>query len=324
MSRTNNDTIEVRQGRSKSWLDKEYQHVLSAQLADRLVSRTQGESGLFLTLTYRRDEYQCPADLYHATSRRRDVRRFIESLANYLGESLSGRWLCKLEFQRGGWVHFHLILLGVRRIDHTALQDIWGHGYVWINRLTPSRIRYACKYISKGEELPSFLYLEPVRSVKIIRVSPGFWGDTRESGGGEPTPPELRPTKISGCYVPIGTSIQNQRSSTISRTQSDDGEYNYKRTNKPAWKIILEAVAKGYLLVGTFDGWTRLKRSSCTHLVEVGNPARSAGCPPPGASRSDALHLIDNRNPPIRFPWLERYLRDFLTCQNLRMCEGGV
>lgn len=309
------DIIEVRPCRSKSWLDRSYSHVLAAQLTDRLVHRCRGQKGLFLTLTYRRSDYSGPADLYRLSSEHRHVRRFIESLSRYLGQSLTSRWLCKLEFQRGGWVHYHIILLDVNCIDHSALSNIWGHGYVWINRLTSSRIRYACKYISKGESLPAFLYNEPIRSVKIVRVSPGFWGDTADSGGGGIPPTDPPSSKLSGCYVPIGMSIELQENSTIIR----DKDGKYEKRSIPTWQLVIESVSLGYTYAGTDQGWIKLRRPR--HRTN-----RSGHCPPGvrAASRSEALHLTNNRKPPIGFAWLDQYFKEMFSCPNLNACGGGV
>ncbi len=310
-----NNTLEIRPGRSKSWLDRSYSRVLSAKLSDRLTRRCSGETGLFLTLTYRRDEFDGPRDLYRTAGSDRHVRRFIESLSNFIGESLTGRWLCKMEFQRGGWVHFHLLVLGVSRVEHAALQNIWGHGYVWINRLTKNRIRYLCKYVAKGDQLPAFLYNEPIRSVKIIRTSPGFWDDTQESsGGGDPPPPELQPTKLSGCYVPIGMSIEQQENSTIVRQGDHDGEYSYRKEQLPCWEIVRRAIDNGWRVIGTVDGWIRLTRPTTRHRAGTHSV-------PAGAA---SLHLINNRKPPIGFRWLENYFTEMFSCLNLNQCEGGV
>ncbi|MBL4810727.1 MAG: hypothetical protein JKY43_11795 [Phycisphaerales bacterium] len=309
--------IEIRPGRSKSWLDRSYSRVLSAQLADRLTQRCQGEKGLFFTLTYRRDDYDRASDLYRRSSDDRHVRRFIESLSRYLGESLTGRWLCKLEFQRGGWVHWHIVILGVDYIDHAACQNIWGRGYVWINRITKNRIRYLCKYVAKGDQLPAYLYSEPIRSVKIIRTSPGFWGNTNESsGGGDPLPPELRPSKLSGCYVPIGMSIEQQENSTIVRTEDHDGEYSYQREKLPCWEIVRRMLENGSQLLGTVDGWIRIRVSNMPRC----RPARSRRSRAGGA----VLHLTNNRKPPIGFRWLDFYFEELFKWQNPSLCEGGV
>lgn len=311
--------IEIRPAKSKSWLDGSYSHVLASQLSDRLVNRCSGQNGLFVTLTYRRNEYEQPVDLYRSARDNRHVRRFVELVGKYINESLSGRWICKLEFQAGGWVHYHLIVLGISHIEHSALQSIWGHGFVWVNRLTPKRIRYACKYLSKGESLPKFLYSEPVRSVKIIRTSPGFWNETPKSGGGKEPPEEPASSKLSGCYVPIGSSIEMQEQCTIIR--NPDGT-QYEKRNEPCWQVAFNMIANGSQLLGTVDGWIQISVPSC-QTRQIRHAADSTLSEAMGGRRA-ALHLINNRKPPNRHRWLDQYFEEKFKCPNLIPSVGGV
>jgi len=170
-------TLLVKQRPCRSWLNRETSPAISAALAQRLVDRCRGESDvLMLTLSYERSAWQWdPERLFHAASDEQHVPLFFRRLQKYLGGSLKGRWLCKQEFQRGGWVHWHIILVGVPFIPHDDLTRLWGYGHVWINKAKRSRLRYVCKYASKDADIPAWLYAQRLRAVKIIRVSPGFW-----------------------------------------------------------------------------------------------------------------------------------------------------
>lgn len=170
-------TLLVKQRPCRSWLNRETSPAISATLAQRLLDRCRGESDvLMLTLSYERSAWQWdPERLFHAASDEQHVPLFFRRLQKYLGCSLKGRWLCKQEFQRGGWVHWHIILIGVPFIPHEDLTRLWGHGHVWINKAKRRRLRYVCKYASKDADIPAWLYAQRPRAVKIIRVSPGFW-----------------------------------------------------------------------------------------------------------------------------------------------------
>ncbi len=299
--------IQMRSRRCESWLDAQTAKTLSAKLSDRLTARCAGQQGLMLTLTYRRDEYDSPRDLYRAASEERHVRRFIEQLSAFLGRSLTGRWICKLEFQRGGWVHWHIILLGVTHIDHVAATDIWGHGYVWLNRLTPKRVRYLCKYVSKDAQLPAFLLAEPLRSVKIIRVSPGFWHDTEPSPPYDPPPPMQ---KLEGCFVPIGMALDKAANTTVVR-DPDTGRYT--QVHQPFWQMLHELIDAGASIVACAHGWLEVRGPTIDDINAdrrgkrpgLSHPSRTGG---EAARREAAVHLIRTGNPPTPRTWLDVYL----------------
>ena len=206
------EMVGVRQKLSGSWLDPECSGLLGWKLEKRLFARCKGEKGVFITLTYRRDEYADARELYYRQSERKDVALFMRRLGRRLGMSLRGKWLCKMEFQRGGWVHFHIVLLGVERIEHAVLTEAWTHGFTYVKRLTPAKIRYTAKYVCKGgcHNLPAWIYGMKPRSVKIVRVSRDFWPeeDRRKStrtddndGWGKQSIPG---------YVPIGVKLRRR------------------------------------------------------------------------------------------------------------------
>ncbi len=103
-------------------------------------------SSKFLTLTYG-DNVQ---DLSRAN---KDFKHFIKRL-NY---SVYGRscarvqYLCVPEFQKRGAVHYHLVLFNLPYIPARKLADLWGWGYVRINRIkaVDNVGAYVCKYLSK-------------------------------------------------------------------------------------------------------------------------------------------------------------------------------
>ncbi|HEX5470564.1 MAG TPA: hypothetical protein VFW73_01700, partial [Lacipirellulaceae bacterium] len=211
--------IGVRVKYSGSWLDPNCAGLLGWKLGQKLWRRCRGEVGLFLTLTYRRDEYASGQELYYRQQERQDVPLFMRRLSRALGVSLKGKWLCKAEWQSGGWIHFHLVILGQSFIDHALLERCWGHGFVWVKRLSKKNCLYLTKYVAKGGRIPLWLYGEAPKTVKIIRVSPGFWRRP-----GDPVPQEKKPAevvlwsdgtpvrgaKVHGCYVPIGIRLRQR------------------------------------------------------------------------------------------------------------------
>lgn len=246
------DTIRVRRAGSRSWLDYQWALAFGAKLASRLEDRCRGERGVFITLTYQRNQYKDPRHLYREASEKKHVAEFMKRLSRYLGESLTGRWICKMEFQEGGWVHWHIILLGISRIDHGQLAGLWGFGHVWIKRMSKESLRYMTKYVAKGDGLPAFLYGERPRSVKVIRTSKGFWGEStpkRERDRPEPSP-QL------DAYRPIGESLRQSDSTSI--VQDLTGAYHTKRI--PLDELLCELRNSGYRVVERCGSWLELKR----------------------------------------------------------------
>lgn len=171
----------------------------STRLAQRLADRRFNGVGLFLTLTYDRKAYSSALELYRAQRDERHVRRFISRLEDATGMDLTGRWTRKLEFQAGGWVHWHLILDAEDRIPQSLITEVWGHGHTWVNAASWARIKYFAKYLAKSvDDLPEWLLAERTRSVKVVATSPGFWGASDDH------PADAKPAARSwAVFVPI-------------------------------------------------------------------------------------------------------------------------
>lgn len=296
--------IGVKLRRSGSWLDPQCSGILGWQLGKRLWSRVQGRPGCFITLTYKRDKYEDSRDLYRTQAEEQHVPLFMRRLARVLGvKSLKGRWLCKMEFQEGGWVHWHIVLLGPTFIDHAALTRAWGHGHVLIKRLTKKRVFYTCKYVAKGgdDKLPMWIYGEAPRSVKIVRVSPGFWGDTSEPRAKSPP---CRGGYLVGCYVPIGVKLR-QRGVLV---RTDHGKVISVKCEPIEFFQRLERRA---MRLGVRGGWhfyqcgmyvVEAVKAACEAASEGERPQAS-----PSAAREagkPGLYLRGTSNPDAWVDWL--------------------
>ena len=124
--------VRLRRKGMRSWFDVQWGPLFKLFLSRRLIARCKGERGVFLTLTYDRDAYDSACDLYDRAQRERHVREFMRRLSRALGESVKGKWICKLEFQEGGWVHWHILLLGRAWLMYETLRYAWGRGHVWV------------------------------------------------------------------------------------------------------------------------------------------------------------------------------------------------
>lgn len=294
---------------SRSWLSAQFGRSASRALAERLIERCQGEKGLFLTLTYKRDEYEDPQDLYRRASEEQHVPMFIRKLCKALGRSLRGQWMCKLEFQKGGWVHWHLLVLGVTFIPHDVLTACWDRGHVWVEKMNPRSIYYVCKYVSKDGDLPTFLYLERSRSVKIVRVSPGFWKDTVQREPYEsPWPAGKMP-----FYLSIGEVLERAEG-TVQVMDPQSGNILSVRLAAALFLAWLFKQCPDLRAEGYKQGWCYFSGAdvrildSLPPLPGTGG-AGGVGAAPPGSAGGEAagFHLNTSPNPDFPRKWVGKY-----------------
>lgn len=307
---------------TKSWLDPQSNRSLAANLSRRLWERCQGRRGVFVTLTYRRDEYNDALDLYRVQSEQQHVPLFLRKVSRHVGQSLKGQWFCKMEFQKGGWVHWHIIILGIVRIPHAELASMWGRGHVWIHRLNERRVRYCCKYVSKGAPVPAWLYGEPAKSVKVVRVSPGFWGESEPRPPREPDPLD-EPRKRFPFWRSIGDKIEASRRTVVIR----DAETGRAATCQADFgTLLVKLLERSCGVVGNDRGWVVVDASM--NDVEqvlasaVANAPHRPSCSEAGAERIAAeggLHLKEVRNPDATSDipgWLRALLEERLSCDD--------
>lgn len=212
--------IGIRERRFGSWLDRASAVCLGTKFGYRLWERCKGNPGVFVTLTYDRAPYEDALDLYRSQRERQHVAIFIRRLSKRLGVSLKGKWVRKMEFQEGGWVHWHLIILGERFIHNSVIEECWRHGHTKTKGLNKQRAFYLTKYVSKGNcDLPAFIWGEAPRSVKVISVSPGFWGSPSKEGTYCPVYAKYGPWQPSRwpAYVPIGQQMERNPGVSVCR-----------------------------------------------------------------------------------------------------------
>jgi hypothetical protein len=284
--------VDIREKRVGSFLDPASWLKVGCAYGHRIWNVCKGRKGLFLTLTYKRDRYADPLDLYRRQSEEKHVKCFMQKLERRLRQSLTGKWVRKMEFQRGGWVHWHIIILDVERIESDVLASAWGHGFVKVKKLTKKRCIYTCKYVGKpGVGAPAWLYGERPRSVRIIQSSPGFWpAEDRKPSTYCPIyakygPP--RPQRIGG-FRPIGAGLREGRGCTI-RDQRQHKCFSIKCD--PA--ELLAQLGRRAKCLGNVKGWLRYACDVATveeAAAACGSRASERAVRTP-APRSGALNL---------------------------------
>ncbi len=282
----------------KSWFDPLSVPFLSFNLEDKLKKRMKGRRGLFITLTYRRDDYDSPWDLYCQMKEQQHVPLFIRRLARRLGVSLTGKWMRKMEFQDGGWIHFHLVIDHAGFIPQSDIQELWGHGFVWVNRWKESIAPYMTKYVAKDGMVPGWILSEKPKTVKIISVSPGFWETPSVKQDKEKKQPD--PWGKSGCYIPIVVRLEEYRNKTLCKEGVEAPRFF---TLNVHIGFLLNVCRKFRVdILGGEDGWIHLDvdRWNLASLAEL------------AAADAAALHLINRRKPERMPDWIRLILEDML------------
>lgn len=121
----------------------------------RLIDCNFDDSTKFLTLTFAENE----TDVKRCN---REFSKFVRRLNRRLfgGDSMRLKYLAAWERQKRGAVHYHVVLFGMPYIRHAELREIWGHGFVKINRVSVDQRmnvgRYISKYFSKDVDEASY------------------------------------------------------------------------------------------------------------------------------------------------------------------------
>ena len=107
----------------------------------RLINANCTKNDLFVTLTYS-DNMQ---DIVQAKN---DFKRFVKAMKR---KGYSMKYVYVIEFQKRGAVHFHVIFFDCGFIDNKFLAEVWGKGFVRINRINDvdNAGSYVVKYMDK-------------------------------------------------------------------------------------------------------------------------------------------------------------------------------
>jgi hypothetical protein len=149
-------------------------------LVERLTKRLRGERVIMITLTVDRKRYASPWEAYQSIRRRRVVPRAISAFGARWGLETNGQWFSKLELQRDGWPHWHVLLVVPHelRSSRSAMNEDWGEGFS--NVIGTVSLRYLAKYVAKGttEDLKDTLDASgfPALGVHWTSAARGFWG----------------------------------------------------------------------------------------------------------------------------------------------------
>jgi hypothetical protein len=142
----------------------------------RIWDRLPDVSGkLFLTLTLDPKNYR---DEETAFEESRDwMRKVFYQLRNgveHEGKNygIDAPYCVKVEFHESGWVHYHVIFLTRRFLPKELLAELWGLGWVKVQRITNSGFHYLLKYVTKSDDLPGWVLKR--KRLRVFQTTKGF------------------------------------------------------------------------------------------------------------------------------------------------------
>jgi hypothetical protein len=121
------------------------------------------ESGVFLTLTFdprRVSLISAWANLSSLIKRTmKYLKTYAQREAKAKGFKLNVQYIWVIEVQKNGYPHVHVFYPSIKRlIDVRKIRQVWGVGYVFIEKLEGVKIgEYMSKYLSKGQGLEKAL-----------------------------------------------------------------------------------------------------------------------------------------------------------------------
>jgi len=159
---------------------------------------------LFLTLTLDPKNYADEeAGFNDSRNWLRKVFYELRQGVEYEGRTytIDAPYCVKVEFHESGWVHYHVIFLTRRFLPKELLADLWGRGWVEVQRIKNSDFHYLLKYVTKPEELPE--WVKKRKRLRVFQTSKGF---LKPAAGRKPAAPkraaeDLTPRKKRASYT---------------------------------------------------------------------------------------------------------------------------
>lgn len=107
----------------------------------------------------------------------------------------------KVEFHESGWVHYHSIFLTRRFVPKEMLSELWGLGWVTIQRITNTDFHYLLKYVTKPDELPE--WVKGRKRLRVFQTTKGFLKPNPEPKGAkkEINPDDAPPKRRRASYT---------------------------------------------------------------------------------------------------------------------------
>lgn len=149
----------------------------------RIWNRLPDVSGkLFLTLTIDPKQFASEeAAFEHSRQWMRKVFFQLRHGVEHDGKTyqIAAPYCVKVEFHESGWVHYHVIFLTRRFLPKELLAELWGLGWVKVQRIENKDFHYLLKYVTKPDDLPE--WVKQRKRLRVFQSTKGFL---------KPLPPE--------------------------------------------------------------------------------------------------------------------------------------
>jgi len=149
-SRSAGSTLHVRFQDSPNWVTPSGVFKKRRLIEQRGMPDVKGRR--FITLTLDPDQFgNCPITGYEEG--KKQLRRFLEAGRLHGLWERSAYWCWKLEFQKNGWAHWHLIIDRTKKFksdEISKVSSLWSLGRVNVRRISSSKFGYQFKYAFKG------------------------------------------------------------------------------------------------------------------------------------------------------------------------------
>src|ERR1017187_7567684 len=98
------------------------------------------------------------------------LRRGVEHEGKFC--VIDAPYCIKVEFHESGWVHYHAIFLTPRFLPKEVLSELWGLGWVKVQRITNQDFHYLLKYVTKAADLPE--WVKKRKRLRVFQTTKGF------------------------------------------------------------------------------------------------------------------------------------------------------
>lgn len=108
----------------------------------RLINSNINSDSKFVTLTFKDNV----TNIQQANYEFKKFRQRLESKISY-----KLQYVAVVEFQKRGAIHYHVVMFNLKYISNKLLREIWGQGYIKINKIKncDNVGAYVCKYMTK-------------------------------------------------------------------------------------------------------------------------------------------------------------------------------
>ena len=114
--------------------------------------------------------------------------------------TIDAPYCIKVEFHESGWVHYHAIFLTRHFLPKELLAELWGLGWVKVQRITNADFHYLLKYVTKPDDLPE--WVKKRKRLRMFQTTKGFLKPSaKQERPPKRDPDESKPKQTRASYT---------------------------------------------------------------------------------------------------------------------------